>query len=541
MLLLVAARPGFPDELVPGFRQEAGRWVFSDPYPADRPRATGLQHRFPPMPGLDVNPVSPEKVELGRLLFFDPVLSGDNTISCATCHQPDLGLADGRPRGMGLGGVGSGPDRRGGKELARNTPSLWNAAFQEWLFWDGRERGLENQAGVPLTNPDEMAAEPEALVAELRDIPEYVARFGAAFGGEGTEAVTYDRARQALASFERTLLSFDSKFDRYAAGDFSALNASEKNGLKLFRSLNTRCFECHSFPTFSDGSFRILGVPDEGDADLGRGGVLPHAADASFRVPSLRNVELSAPYMHNGSLATLEDVIKFYAEGGGRREAKPVAFIDDKVRKFDITPEETADLVAFLKALTDASLEPAAPERVPSGLPVVGPGAPKLESQVAAASPTPERAPSPSPASVPAAVAAPMPEEAAPQAPPPLERAKDGTIAVREGQSIQAAVDLARPGDRIEIGPGLFRESVRVRTSNVTIAGSAGDRRTVLDGKGVLEAGITVEASGISLARLTLRHYAVAGVIAVESDMPNLEDLLIEPLPARAGADPGRP
>jgi cytochrome c peroxidase len=131
------------------------------------------------------NPITPEKVEVGRLLFFDPVLSGDKRLSCATCHHPDLGFADGRRLGMGIGGEGFGPDRLGGKELARNTPSLWNAAFNEWQFWDGRVRTLEEQAAIPLTHADEMAAEPDTVVADLRGIPEYVERFEAAFGGGG--------------------------------------------------------------------------------------------------------------------------------------------------------------------------------------------------------------------------------------------------------------------------------------------------------------------------------------------------------------------
>jgi cytochrome c peroxidase len=157
--------------------------------------------------------------------------------------------------------------------------------------------------------------------------------------------VTFERVSEALSAFQRTLVSYNSKFDRYAAGDFTALNASEKNGLMLFRSLHTRCFECHTFPTFSDGSFRVVGVRGEGEPDKGRGGAMPNgAADHSFKVPSLRNVALTAPYMHNGSLATLEEVVKFYSEGGGRREADPVPDIDDKVKKFDMTPQENRSI-----------------------------------------------------------------------------------------------------------------------------------------------------------------------------------------------------
>lgn len=548
VLLIHCIVPLGAEPTVPGFEFRGGEWVLDDPFPENGRRATGLQHPFPEMRGLAENPLTPEKVELGRLLFFDPLVSGDNSMSCATCHHPDLGLADGRPLGMGVGGTGFGPDRQGGRELSRNTPSLWNAAFNEWQFWDGRARELEEQARVPITNPDEMAEVPEQLVEELREIPEYVLLFEEAFEADGPASVTFQNAVAALTSFERTLVSFNSKFDRYAAGDFSALNASEKNGLKLFRSLETRCFECHSFPTFSDGSFRVLGVPDEGEADLGRGAAADRSADRSFKVPSLRNVELTAPYMHNGSLATLEEVVTFYSEGGGRREAHPAPGIDDKIQKFELTPQEATDLVAFLKALTDTSLLPEAPERVPSGLTVL----PVQTTAVAAPSPpVPKSAPTSSglkggPTSIVPVIRLP------PGADRPVEiieteqgrnarQATDAgesladqlpqaTFHVRPGQSIQLALDRARPGDRIELAEGSYPESVEVRTEGVTLAGpEEPGRRAILDGGGVRAVGIRTFANGLRLERLTLRAYVEAGLMADErADMPEMMNLTIE-------------
>lgn len=537
---------GIVTDPVAGHVERGGAWIFDDPFPSNGRRATGLQHAFPAMPGADANPLTPEKVELGRLLFFDPVMSGDNTVSCATCHHPDFGLADGRPLAMGVGGRGFGPARQGGRELSRNTPALWNAGFNEWQFWDGRVRELEAQAVIPMSHPDEMGQDPEQLVAELRAIPEYVERFESAFSAEGPTAVTLDHTVQALAGFERTLLSFNSRFDRYAAGDFTALNESEKNGLKLFRSLHTRCFECHSFPTFSDSSFRVLGVPDSGRPDLGRGGVMERSADASFRVPSLRNVELTAPYMHNGSLPTLEEVVKFYSEGGGRREAEPIPGIDDKIQTFDLSPEESADLVAFMKALTDTSMLPRAPDRVPSGLPVVA-----VASRPLPAPPRPRSPAAPISAGFASLAArAVRPEiRRSARAERPLEIVPtaharslaggmhDGagsavpaaTFHIGPDQSIQAALERARPGDRMELADGVYAQSVEIRIEDLTLAGTTAEgERAVLDGEGTRETGVSVFAKGLKLESLTLRRYVKAGVNVEGTDMPSLEDVRIE-------------
>jgi cytochrome c peroxidase len=316
--------------------------------------ATGLDRPFPPLAG---EAPAPEQAALGRLLFFDPVLSEDGDLSCAHCHQPARAFADGLTTARG----------RGGRPLARNTPTLWNVAFKERLMWDRRAGSLEEQARIPLLAADEMAADPARLVARLAAIPEYRARFERAFPGQGG-AITFDAVPRALAAFERTLVSRGSRYDRYVRGERDALTAAERRGFTLFRSLNTRCFECHRLPTFDAPLALGVGVPSP---DPGVGGVTGEPAERGlFGVPTLRNVARTAPYMHDGSQPTLAAVVDFYRRGGGRALGVAGDRIDSQVREFSIRDEEAADLVAFLGALSDESASPSAPERVPSGLPI---------------------------------------------------------------------------------------------------------------------------------------------------------------------------
>ncbi|HKG22901.1 MAG TPA: cytochrome-c peroxidase, partial [Blastocatellia bacterium] len=224
----------------------------------------GLRRPFPAMVlradnPAPANPSTDERVELGRLLFFDPVVSGANDVSCATCHHPDLGFSDGRGQSMGRGGQGIGAGRAGGAIVRRGAPSLWNSAFNHRQFWDGRAADLEEQALGPIKDEKEMAENPETLVAELKAIPEYERRFDAAFGGSG---VSIDNVLKAIASFERTLISNNSPFDRYVNGEAGALTPEQVRGFNLFRSGKTRCFECHGLPTFANRDFKIVGVPD---------------------------------------------------------------------------------------------------------------------------------------------------------------------------------------------------------------------------------------------------------------------------------------
>ncbi|HWP42356.1 MAG TPA: cytochrome c peroxidase, partial [Blastocatellia bacterium] len=312
------------------------------------PGGGGLRRRFPNMIAPADNPAptdpkSDERVALGRLLFFDPVLSGGNDISCATCHHPDLGLSDGRGLSMGKGGRGLGPEREGGEVIKRGAPSIWNAAFNHMQFWDGRAPNLEEQARGPITSPVEMAEDPENLVRELKAISEYVERFDRAFGGREGSAVTFDNVVKAIASFERTLTANNTPFDRFAAGERSALTPSQYQGFNLFRSGKTRCFECHGLPTFANPDFKIIGVPDldPREPDFGRFDVTKGEGNKrAFKVPTLRNVVLSAPYMHNGRFKTLEEVIDFYAAGGGPGIGFDTPHIDDKMRPYAISAEE---------------------------------------------------------------------------------------------------------------------------------------------------------------------------------------------------------
>jgi cytochrome c peroxidase len=309
------------------------------------------------MPG---EPPTAQRVALGRLLFFDPVLSRDGSLSCAHCHRPDRGLADGLPTARGANGAA----------LQRNTPTLYNAAFKPRLMWDRRAMSLEEQVYLPLLAPDELAADAPQLLAKLAGIPEYAQRFTAAFPEDApSRSLSLANLARALAAFERTLVSRDSRFDRFARGDRSALTARERNGLTLFRSLATRCFECHRLPTFDAPLAASVGVPSP---DPGVGGINGLAAQRGFfGVPSLRNAALTAPYMHDGSLATLEDVVAFYRAGGGLSRGVPAARLHEFVRPIEMTDDEAEDLVAFLRTLTDESTRPAPPERIPSGLPVM--------------------------------------------------------------------------------------------------------------------------------------------------------------------------
>jgi cytochrome c peroxidase len=308
------------------------------------------------------------KVELGRKLFFDKRLSSDATVSCATCHDPALAFADGKPVSEGVAG------RRG----TRNSPSLLNAMFNSGQFWDGRAESLEDQAVQPLVNPDEMGDQThEQVVARLAAIPEYTRGFQEVFNGP----VTIERVGKAIAAFERTLISGNSAFDRFQSGDLQSLSDSARNGFMLFRGRG-RCAVCHtssaSFPFFSDQNYRNTGVAaanpkfialvemamklsrsdskqsldalgkQTGGDELGRFLVTGNNIEiGAFRVPSLRNVELTAPYFHDGSARTLSDVVRFYVKGGGDNPAR-----DWQLESLNLTEQEERDIVEFLKSLT---------------------------------------------------------------------------------------------------------------------------------------------------------------------------------------------
>ena len=277
---------------------------------------------------------TPEKIELGKMLFFDPRLSGDGRIACSTCHYPGFGYSDGRPRAMGFK-----------EELGRHSPTVLNAAYYETQFWDGRAGSLEEQAKGPILASSEMNNDKKKVVAFLNSVVGYRNLFNEVFGHDPT----YDDVGKAIASFERTLVTPNSRFDQYSMGDKDALTDSEKRGLILFVS-KASCSQCHKGANFSDNQFHNLGVPKAGPLkkDLGRFNVTKVNEDrGKFKTPTIRNISLTAPYMHNGSLATLEDVVQFYNEGGGDDRNK-----DQKIIPLGLNPMEEANLVAFMKALT---------------------------------------------------------------------------------------------------------------------------------------------------------------------------------------------
>jgi len=477
----------------------------------------GLVRQFPKMVLRDDNPlaksIDDERVELGRLLFFDPILSGANDISCATCHHPDLGFTDARGLSMGKGGHGIGADRSGGSVVRRGAPTIWNSAYNHKQFWDGRAEDLEDQANGPITSDIEMNQNPEALVKELKEIAEYAKRFDAAFAGRDGSGVSLDNVQKAVAAFERTLTANNSPFDRFVRGELSALTAEQRRGFNLFRSGRTRCFECHGSPTFANRDFKIIGVPElEGSQpDFGRFDVTRGEGNKyAFKVPTLRNVVLNAPYMHNGKFKTLEEVLDFYSAGGGPGVGFKEPKVDDKIHSYSITAEEKKDLIAFLFALTDESNLPRFPDVVPSGLAVVS----RIKN------PARDLVEKYNTGSLNAAVA-----ERAPQ-----------TLTVKPGELIQAAVDRARPGDVIEVMPGVYKEEVKVDVDNITLrgvgssnaSGQSGVTRPVLDGDKKLSDGVLTTGSNFIIENFDIQHYIANGVVAQHARNVTFRNLKID-------------
>ncbi|MDQ3946276.1 MAG: c-type cytochrome [Actinomycetota bacterium] len=304
-----------------------------------------------PVPVPAGNAQTPEKVELGKLLFFDTRLSADNTTACATCHDPAKGWSDGLPRS-------GGPN---GEDLGRNSISLFNIAYEDFPAWDGFAASLEDHNGAALTFDFGSGAQdvPE-LVKELSDIPEYRDRFGTVFGGE----ISYTTIVRALAAFERSVLTFNSPYDRFQAGDKDALTEEQQEGMQLFNG-KAGCASCHVPPLFIDNRFHALGVPQVGSMaeDLGRFTVTGDERDrGAFRTPTLRNVALTAPYMHDGVLATLEDVVAFYDAGGGTVPGGG----GPEIGPLNLTQRERKALVAYLQSLTDETTDTRVPT-VPPG------------------------------------------------------------------------------------------------------------------------------------------------------------------------------
>ena len=268
------------------------------------------------------NSMTPEKIELGKMLFFDPRLSGSNWISCPTCHNPVMGFTDRLPRAFGHA-MSQGP---------RNTPTVLNSAFIAVQFWDGRAKTLEEQALGPIQAEVEMKQSLTGAVDNIKKVPEYVALFGKVFGG--ADPVTASNMAKAIAAFERTLITPNSPYDRYLSGDKDALDASAQRGFDLFQKKG--CIACHNGPALTDSGFHIIHVP--GSVDLGRYNVTKEDSDKySFRTPTLRNVELTAPYFNNGSVNTLDTAVEVMGK---------------EALNANLSAEEVTDITAFLRSLT---------------------------------------------------------------------------------------------------------------------------------------------------------------------------------------------
>jgi cytochrome c peroxidase len=280
------------------------------------------------------NPPTPAKIALGKRIFEDPEVSATGTIACASCHDPKLAFTDGEPKGKGV------TNRR----LARHTPSLWNAAWSPLLFWDGRAANLEGQIRFPVEHPDEMGSSLENAVDRFERHDSYVRAFAEAFPRADPQ-ISPRTIAQALAAYERTLVSPPTRFDRWVAGDAGAVTPSELSGFGIFTGKG-RCNNCHTGFSFTDHGFYDIGLPG---TDKGRGAEigLP-AADYAFKTPTLRELAWTAPYMHDGSLATLEDVVHHYESGGVARPTRS----KDLPENLTLTDQERADLVAFLETLS---------------------------------------------------------------------------------------------------------------------------------------------------------------------------------------------
>jgi cytochrome c peroxidase len=327
---------------------------------------------LPPVPVPEDNPLTPAKVELGRLLFFDARLSADGSLACVSCHLPDQGWATHTPLS---------PAYPTNMER-RLSPTLVNVAYNKVLLWDGRAGALEKQALGPIQNPLHMNQNLDLLVEKLRAIPDYAKRFQEVFG----TSVNAEGLGKALAAFERTLVTRNAPFDRYMEGDQQAMSESALRGMALFKG-KARCIVCHNGPNFTDGQFHNLGVPeapllthplvqaslrfdakrmnvqeyDQVKGDLGRYLVTKEEQDkGAFKTPTLRNVTRRDPYMHNGIFQSLEDILDFYDDGGGAVPGK-----SSLIQPIGFTAQEKRDLLAFLESLTGeiSSLPPGASPR----------------------------------------------------------------------------------------------------------------------------------------------------------------------------------
>lgn len=294
------------------------------------------------------NPMTPEKVALGRQLFFDKRLSGDGSRSCYSCHVCEHGLTDGLPKAVGAFN----------KALPRSSPTLWNIGYQKMFYWDGRSPSLEKQAMAAWQLGNMGAKDHEAeILAKINGLQGYRSQFQTVFGGDATA----ENMMQAISAFERTIISGDTAWDRWQAGDQSAASEAAKRGWEVFKE--AKCNNCHDGVLFTDQQFHNVGIGmDAPEPDGGRGKISNKPEETgAFKTPTLRDIARSAPYFHDGSVATLEDAVDLMLNGG-----KPNQYLDKKnIEKRTITPEQRRDLLEFLRSLNvDCQLsEPPLPQK----------------------------------------------------------------------------------------------------------------------------------------------------------------------------------
>jgi len=299
---------------------------------------------LPPVQWPKDNPYSGAKADLGRYLYFDGRLSADGSVSCASCHSPQHGFTDGAPVSTGIRG------QKGG----RSAPTVINRVYSLAQFWDGRAGTLEEQAKGPMANPIEMGNTHDAVVSKLQSVAGYRPLFAKAFG---SDEITIDRVAQAIACFERTVLSGNSPYDRYKVGDKKALSVAQVRGMRVFFD-KAQCDRCHEGSNFTLNAYANIGVgTDKPEPDVGRYAVTKDARDwGVFKTPTLREIEHTAPYMHDGSLKTLDEVVEFYNKGG-----IPNKNLDANIKPLHLSDREKSDLVTFLTALNGEGWKGIAP------------------------------------------------------------------------------------------------------------------------------------------------------------------------------------
>lgn len=338
------------------------------------------------------NPFSEAKAELGKLLFFDPILSGEKDVACATCHHPSNGYAEFLEISIGVNGQGFG-SKRAFKQpnsipfTKRNSQTVLNTAFNGInhlgqydpsvapMFWDLRAESLENQALEPIKSLEEMRGEHfteegilDEVVQRLKEIPEYQQLFSTVFGTENP--ITAENMAKAIATFERTLVTNNSRFDRYMRGDKSAMSISEREGFAQFK--RSGCGNCHNGPMFSDYKKHILGVRNNSKLGFEDTGI---DSTYAFRTPSLRNLRFTAPYMHNGTMPYLLRVLEFYEDISGGKNINPHLQkdqLDPLVKEIRLRVGQMRPIISFLNTLNDEDFDKSEPQSVPSGLPVGG-------------------------------------------------------------------------------------------------------------------------------------------------------------------------